>query len=151
MPGSEYLEIKIAARECGSGNFYRQPNFDSVENIIEGCLFPSDETSQGHIVEVAKKYMHVNFCSKISVQEIAKKVFVSRYHFSRIFKKHTQYSPYQYLMDIRLQQAKKLLQQKELTIKEISSQSGFSNVDYFSAAFTRKYDVCPSLYRKKIL
>jgi AraC-like DNA-binding protein len=40
--------------------------------------------------------------------------------------------------------------QKELSITEISFQSGFSSIDYFSAAFTKRYKVSPSGFRKTL-
>ena len=103
-----------------------------------------------HIVEVARKYMGDNFSNKISVEQIAKRAFVSQYHFSRIFKKHTQYSPYQYLLSLRLEHARMLMERTEFSVKEITFRAGFNSLDYFSAAFTKKYKVCPSLYRKTI-
>ncbi len=101
-------------------------------------------------VELARHYIHANFCDNLRVEEIAKEVFMSQYHFSRIFKKHTNYSPYQYLLEIRLQHARKLMFQKGLTIKEITFRSGFNSTDYFSAAFSKKFSVCPSTYKKRV-
>ena len=103
-----------------------------------------------HITELAKEFVRNNFTQNIGVDDIAKKVFISQYHFSRIFKKHTQYSPYQYLIHVRLQHAIRLMYQKELSITEISFQSGFSSIDYFSAAFAKKYKLSPSRYRKTL-
>lgn len=120
------------------------------EGFDDRCSGQHHQTVELRIVKTARNYIHANFCDKIRVEEIAKEVFMSQYHFSRIFKKHTRYSPYQYLLEIRLHHARKLMFQKGLTIKEITFQSGFNSIDYFSAAFTKKHRVCPSTYRKKL-
>ena len=108
------------------------------------------EKAQLKIVKIARDFIHNNFATKISVDQISREVFVSQYHFSRIFKKHTNFSPYQYLLYVRLQHAKKLMHQRELSIKEITFQSGFSSIDHFSAAFAKKYTMCPTSYRRKL-
>ena len=109
-----------------------------------------DRAGERYIVEVARKFMHDNFSNKICVDQIAKKAFVSQYHFSRIFKRHTHYSPYQYLLNLRLEHSRMLMEKTQLSIKEITFQAGFSSLDYFSSAFTKRYKSCPSLYRKTL-
>jgi AraC-like DNA-binding protein len=121
--------------------------------ILPGISLGNANIEHGNytcIVELAKEFIRKNFTRKIGVDDIAKNVFTSQYHFSRIFKKHTSYSPYQYLIYVRLQQAMQLMYQKELSITEISFRSGFSSVDYFSAAFAKKYKLSPSGYRKTL-
>ena len=112
--------------------------------------FEDTFAGEHHIVEVASKYMRDNFSNNISVEQVAKRAFVSQYHFSRIFKRHTQYSPYQYLLNLRLEHARILIERTEFSVKEITFRAGFNSLDYFSAAFTKKYKVCPSLYRKTL-
>jgi len=150
MLNIEYLKMPGLAEEENCNDFSYPAVSHSSECFAERNLVRSNQAGELRIVEVAKDYIHTNFCDKIRVEEIAKEVFVSQYHFSRIFKKHTRYSPYQYLLEIRLQHARKLMFQKGLAIKEITFRSGFSSIDYFSAAFTKKYLVCPSEYRKKL-
>lgn len=117
---------------------------------VSGIDRKQDQDVYTSIILEARQYIHHNFCQKITVDEIARKVFVSQYHFSRIFKKYTRYSPYQYLLNVRLQHARKLMCQPELSIKEITFKSGFSSIDHFSAAFSKKYGVCPSAYRRDL-
>src|SRR5215204_3376300 len=109
-----------------------------------------DRAVERYIVEVARNFMHDNFSNKICVDQIAKKAFVSQYHFSRIFKRHTHYSPYQYLLNLRLEHSRMLMEKTQLSIKEITFQVGFSSLDYFSSAFTKRYKSCPSIYRKTL-
>ena len=150
MSGRAYVKMNIISPAGGI-----MDDFGNVKPYIldlsgENASLSETERIQLHIVKIARQFIHHNFSSKISVAEIANKVFVSQYHFSRIFKKHTRYSPYQYLLHIRLRHARRLMLQKELSIKEITFQSGFSSIDHFSAAFAKKHTICPSDYRKKL-
>ena len=129
---------------------FRESTSFSALHIVSTINLNQDNDVYARVIQEARQYIHNNFCQKITVEEIAKKVFVSQYHFSRIFKKYTRYSPYQYLLNVRLQHARKLMCQEKLSIKEITFKSGFSSIDHFSAAFTKKYGVCPSVYRKEL-
>lgn len=100
-------------------------------------------------IDASIEYIHANFDKKIKVEAIARAAFVSQYHFSRRFKKHTGFSPYQYLLRFRLQRARAMMLQDFLSIKEVCYRTGFTSIDYFSSAFTKMYSVCPSMYRKK--
>lgn len=96
--------------------------------------------------EVAKQYILENFTQNISLIELANHCKVSPFHFSRIFKSFTNYSPYQYLQLIRLKQAALLLQ-TNLPIADVAFLSGFNSIDYFSSAFKKQYKLAPSLYK----
>jgi transcriptional regulator GlxA family with amidase domain len=148
MLHADYLKMRHIVEEESSAFF-------SVVSVNCGLLDkegPLHDSRAGELrlVEVARDYMRANFCDRLRVEEIAREVFMSQYHFSRIFKKYTSYSPYQYLLEIRLQHARKLMSQKGLSIKEITFRSGFNSMDYFSAAFSKKFSVCPSLYKKRL-
>lgn len=144
----EYLGIRETAEQENSEQFSAVTRNSDVLHKVGSV--PHHLAGELPIVAAARDYMHANFCDKLSVEEIAREVFMSQYHFSRTFKKYTNYSPYQYLLEIRLQHARKLMLQKGLTIKEITFRSGFSSIDYFSAAFSKKFSVCPSIYKKRL-
>ena len=146
---SEYIQQELLVERRKSMDLTFQESAWGTDKETKLVIGHAKEDEVG-IVVLAKKYIHTNFSRKINVGEIAGEVFVSQYHFSRIFKRHTQYSPYQYLMLLRLQYARELMIQKQLSIKEISFRSGFNRVDYFSAAFTKKFKLCPSVYRKQL-
>ena len=70
-------------------------------------------------------------------------------HMRRIFKEKTGMTPAEYLTDIRIKNAQRLLRHKELsnnTVTEISELSGYSDVSYFSRIFKKKIGVSPTEY-----
>lgn len=105
------------------------------------------ENNYSEVVHTARRYIHENFSRKISIDEIARHCCMSQYHFSRIFKIYVSVSPHQYLLQLRLRHAEKLTGYTDLPITDICFISGFSSLDYFSTAFTKKYKVSPTKFR----
>jgi AraC-like DNA-binding protein len=99
-------------------------------------------------VERAKDYIHQHFAEDISLQEISAYSYVSPFHFSRIFKKITSFSPIQYLQNIRLKHCEMLLRNTALPIADIAVSSGFSSAEYFATVFKQKYKASPTQYRR---
>jgi AraC-like DNA-binding protein len=98
-------------------------------------------------IERAKEYLTQNFESDISLMEIASYCHVSSFHFSRIFKKFTSYSPHRFLVQLRLKNAELLLKNTQLPVSDVSFSSGFNSNEHFNAAFRKKYGCAPSKFR----
>jgi AraC family transcriptional regulator len=101
------------------------------------------------VIERAKEYIHHNFKEDIGLQQIAENCFASPFHFSRVFRKFTLQSPYQYLLNTRLKHSEILLKTNAMPIAEVAVSSGFSSPDYFATVFKKKYKLMPTEYRKK--
>jgi AraC-like DNA-binding protein len=98
-------------------------------------------------IETAKKYISENFVNDISLMEIAEYSHVSPFHFSRIFKTFTSYSPYQFLQSTRLKNAEILMRSTRMPVTDIAFSSGFNSLEYFISAFRSKYNFSPVKYR----
>jgi AraC-like DNA-binding protein len=109
----------------------------------------NDQLKRNHLVTIerSKEYMTENFSRDISLEEIASYSYVSCFHFSRIFKNFSSYSPYQFLLQLRLKNAEMLLRKSQLPVNDIAFSSGFNSVEHFTAAFRKKYGFPPSRYR----
>ena len=68
--------------------------------------------------------------------------------FRKAFKHSTKKSPNQYLLDLRLDKAKELLQFTTLTVDEISYKTGFNSIAYFSNYFKKRNGISPRAYRE---
>jgi transcriptional regulator GlxA family with amidase domain len=80
--------------------------------------------------------------------EIAGYCFVSPFHFSRLFKTFTAFSPHQFLLNTRLKNAEILLKNTSLSIADIAFASGFNSIEHFSTAFKNKFKCAPSKMSK---
>lgn len=92
-------------------------------------------------------YIHANFHRRVTLKELAESVKVSPYHFSRLFKKETGYSPYEYVIKTRIDHAKVLLKKTDLSVKEIAYEVGFNSESNFINAFHSRLGLTPNEFR----
>ena len=96
------------------------------------------------------RLLHSHFAEELTVDWMAAEARMSRYHFIRCFQEVVGESPYHYLTLYRINQAKKLLADTDLTVQEIALQVGFSNAKNFIAAFKKHAFATPSQYRRQL-
>lgn len=94
------------------------------------------------------QYLNNNYQYNISMQEVAEMCNMHYKQFSRFFKKITGKNFSEYLLDMRLNYAQKMLLKGEDSISEVASKCGFDYVSYFIRKFKEKYDVTPKEYQK---
>jgi AraC-like DNA-binding protein len=99
-------------------------------------------------IEESRRFLQENFTENISLEQMAARACMSSYHFNRIFKRFTSISPYQYLLNYRLQHAAHLLKDTNESIATVSYLSGFNSPDHFSYAFKVCNQLSPVAFRK---
>ena len=92
-------------------------------------------------------YIRTNFTGKINVKALADLIGMSRGHFFRYFKSVNSCSFNEYLTQKRLDEAVKMLRDKDMKIVEISDRCGFSSHIQFNRAFRKMMKMTPSEYR----
>lgn len=107
--------------------------------------------SEKQNIKRAADYINANFSSDLSLSKIAEIACLSPFHFIRAFKKETGKTPFEYLLEVKLEKAKNLLKIKDKPISEICYDCGFSNPSHFADIFTKKIGMSPSRYRSQIL
>ena len=98
--------------------------------------------------ELVMKYIKQNYASKITLDVLAQKFSCSQSMLVKCFKREYGTTIMSALMDIRLVKAAEHLKNGRLSVKEIAAECGFSEQNYFSKAFSKKYNCSPSEYRK---
>lgn len=98
-------------------------------------------------IQQAISSMRERYYEPITLRDLAAEVFVSPFHFSRVFAKATGITPGRYLTAIRLFEAKRLLLTTSLTVADIVCTVGYSSVGTFTTRFTRAVGMTPSQYR----
>ncbi len=94
------------------------------------------------------KYIKQNYSSKITLALLAQKFSCSQSMLIKCFKKEYSTTIMSALMDIRLEKAAEHLKNSRLSVKEIAGRCGFSEQNYFSKSFSKKYKCSPSEYRQ---
>ena len=100
-------------------------------------------------VNRAIEYMRHHYAEQISLDVLAGLAFVSKFHFTRVFKEVTGCTPHQHLTEIRLTRAAKLLEETDMPIGLVGLSSGFHRPTYFSNAFRSRYGVSPNAFRTR--
>lgn len=101
-----------------------------------------------YVVSEIRQYLSDHYPEKISLDQIAKNMYLSSAYISKIFKEETGEAPINYLIKLRLEQAKRQLENGERqSIKAISTSVGYDDVYYFSKLFKKYYGESPLNYR----
>jgi AraC family transcriptional regulator len=95
------------------------------------------------------QYIHAHLEQNLSLTELAVLAQMSCHHFARLFKRSTGVSPHQYVIQCRVERAKKLILQEERSIAEIAHQLGFANQSHLSRHFKRLVGVSPKQWLKQ--
>lgn len=127
-------------KEIKTTNYYIQ----EAERIKSICF---SNTIQIDIAVNTKRYIDANFDQKISLDVLSHIQFTSKYHLIRIFKKYHGITPRQYLINKRIEQAKKRLK-SGVSVSDACYTVGFESVNSFSNLFKTKTGMSPSIYRK---
>lgn len=99
-------------------------------------------------VELAKNYFHDHYQESISIEEYAHSRHMSTCWFIRSFRSLTGSTPLQYILAIRIANARALLEHTQYNVTEVASLVGFDDPLHFSHAFKKHTGVSPSKYRK---
>jgi two-component system response regulator YesN len=124
--------------------------FNMLKSMNELMLKNSIPEKQD-VVEEAKKYINKNFNRNISLNTIAERFFINPYYFSQLFKKKTGENYQNYLIRLRAERAKKLLEETDLKIYEICELVGYSDISHFNKIFKRVIGITPSEYKRGIV
>ena len=103
------------------------------------------------IIFEIKAYLKDNIESKIQIQDIANKFFMSRSELFYLFKKYAHTTIIDYLNTIRMKKAEELLADSRYTITEISQLVGYDSLQYFSRVFKKRNGCSPSEFRKQLI
>jgi AraC family transcriptional regulator len=111
--------------------------------------------SKGRIadrVEVSRviEHLHSHLDNKITIDLMASVAHLSPSHFARVFKSETGKAPMEYVQDLRLERAKKLLLAGDKSMTDIALDCGFGSPSYLSACFQKQYKMTPKEYRKHV-
>ncbi|MDE6874135.1 MAG: AraC family transcriptional regulator [Lachnospiraceae bacterium] len=102
---------------------------------------------QADILAETVSYISEHFADDLSVELLAARAGLSPYHFIRVFRRETGFTPHQYLMNTRIAAAKYLLKNSTLSTKSICFKTGFSCESVFCSAFKKHQGITPTAYR----
>ena len=91
-------------------------------------------------------FIHASFTEQISLQQMAEQVRTSPFYLIRLFKAATGLSPYEYLLVLRIEHAKQLLE-KGYAVQDAALESGFYDASHFNRLFRKVSGANPKIFR----
>lgn len=127
------------------------PSFVKIMTICAQYLTLSNAipSAKPTVAEMAKKYVFENYSRKIAIKDICEKIGCSKSTLINSFKKQYGLTVNEYITDVRLTEAERMLSTAEMSIGEIALSTGFSDQSYFSKVFFSKHGISPSEYSKQ--
>ncbi|RIX50749.1 DNA-binding response regulator [Paenibacillus nanensis] len=121
-----------------------------VAEAAECISLLRQEQSKGGIEKI-RKYIETNYSDNISLKTIAAHFYMNPVYLGQLFRKT--YGVYfnDFLLSLRMGEAKKLLRLTDMRMYEIASKVGFQNADYFVAQFVKQEGMTPKEYRNKLI
>ena len=101
-------------------------------------------------IRVVVEYLHANLCARTSVADLARSLNMSRWHFCHLFKAEMSQSPSQYIGTLRMQEARTMLSETFLTVKEIRAKLGNIDRSHFSREFRNFCGLTPTEFRRRL-
>lgn len=142
----------------GQQNAVSSLMMDSLANVLTVHLLRQYATIQPHLpvyeggipqrqLAQVLDYMDAHLEQDLKLAELAQLLDMSQFHFSRLFKQSMGLSPFQYLLQQRVERAKQLLKQTDQPIVDIAFECGFSSHSHLSKQFRQMTGLTPKVYR----
>ena len=129
-------------------------------SVIDRAITESEKAKRLEQIPVRKsreavglgiEYMEKHLSEKCTLADISAFAHFSPVYFHGLFKLATGKTPYEYLAELRIEEAKRLLMTESLGMTEIAERCGFTSQSYFNYSFKRLTSLTPSEYRKRML
>jgi AraC family transcriptional regulator len=115
---------------------------DVCKSFVRGGLAPWQERR-------AKDILSNNLDGEIGIAQVAKACGLSSSQFSRSFRRSTGVSPHQWLLRRRIEVAKRLLRDADISLSEVGQACGFADQSHFTRVFNRAAGVSPGAWRRQ--
>lgn len=121
--------------------------------IMSRCIILADPSTQQEdlppYVQDTKRYINQHYAEHISLDVLAHEISINKFYLQKLFSKTVGLSPNEYLTNVRIQEAKRLLRSSNLPIAQIALEVGFGSISHFIEQFKLREQMPPSVYRKR--
>lgn len=121
---------------------------DFIKDKLE--VYESQQMSGNRAeIRISELYIREHYMDAISLSDVASIVNYNPIYFSMTFKRETGIGFSDYLTQVRIREARKLLKDVSLTVSDVAARCGFENAKYFSQVFRKNVGITPTEYRKR--
>lgn len=146
--------LKDFNREIEREGFERVEKFfykiqSIVETFLDGIFSLADKKHLA-IVKNARDFIMENYALPLTVNDVARHLFISPSHLSRLFREELDCTLNDYLTRVRVEQAVEIMKKPEFSVAQVSKAVGFKNQSYFSKVFRKYIGVTPLTYKNSL-
>lgn len=123
---------------------------DTLDNTSDDARI-TERFSRHQFAQLVCEYMENNLYSNLSLNDICNQFLIGKSKLSMIIKDLTDMSPMEYYNSLKINKAKQLIRESDLSVSEISDKLGYSSIHIFSRAFKQSVGFSPMAYKKSIL
>ncbi len=135
--------------ECNNKTQVEAWMFASLDHFMDNML-ENRSSMNLRVINKACDYIMKNYHKNISLEEVAQTVHLSPFYFSRLFKQEKGFNFVDFLTKVRIEKAKQMLQNPDLTAVRIAAEVGYQDASYFSRVFRQTMGMTPNQYRNEI-
>ena len=152
-PVSERMSALLALAAQEENEFTRDLDASALLTAVLceliHCSAPQSMQPVPPVLQKVRQYLHAQYAQRITLDDLAERYNVSKYHLQRSFRRCFGQSPGEYLTSLRLARAKELLRATDLPVSEIAYRVGLDNTSYFISLFRKREGATPQQYRKR--
>ncbi len=115
----------------------------SLNYIVPG------RNADSHRMKLIEEYINDNLSRSISCKELSRQFYLSEKQLNRVIRNNTGMSTHEYIMELKLLEARKLIHDINIPLREIAEKVGFANEFHLSSRFKKHTGVSPKAYRKR--
>ncbi|MDD4527488.1 MAG: response regulator transcription factor [Candidatus Margulisbacteria bacterium] len=157
LTGSGSKDIVLDALRGEADDYLEKPlDIEKTQQLIKKLIETKIETmdvKNGKIEDKIQRVMNFaerNVNKMVNLEDVAKLVYMSPKYLSRVFKQYTGMNFSRYKINIKIKHSKKLLENKGLSVEQISDNLGYENSESFIRIFKKYTKMTPTQYRKSI-
>lgn len=154
MTGYSSKDIAVEALRLRADEYIEKPfDIETVRQVLERLLKWNPEAGEAQATDTQKKItlaqrlISRNYHRDLSLQHIAKELFMSYKYLSRLIKERTGSSFNEQRVKLRISAAKEMLRERAYTVSQIAYKIGYHNPDSFMKIFKKATGQTPSQYR----
>ena len=150
----EFFETILAQMERSTVDSMVQTGLALHEMLAlcaQSILAEAEATSARQVILHAVETLRKNYQKELSLADLLADAHMSKSYFLRLFRRYMGTTPYNYLVNFRITQAKELLVLTDHSVSEIAQEVGFGDASNFSTRFVKATGQSPLQYRKSAL
>lgn len=151
----EMIKKMIIEAESQNAYFYSRLQSLMIDLLIEIARYLKENkkadvniTPANHKIYEIIQFLKANYNRSLSLEDLSNEIFISQYYMTRLFKKTTGFTIFEYIHSLRIIEAQRLLKETSKKVIDVAQIVGFSNISNFGKVFKTLTGISPMNYRK---